>query len=132
MTNERPERLGNVECSKCRHFNGGILSQEDGLTSEQINDLINNIISLCSRNPALLAIVVLDGLININLKGKEATILDSHCPYYQPKLHRPNRPVSRNSAPLRHHTDTSIIYSDPTSDDEYVGYAANLPEPYGF
>ena len=115
MTNERPERLGNVECSKCRHFNGGILSQEDGLTSEQINDLINNIISLCSRNPALLAIVVLDGLININLKEQEVTIPDSQCHHYQPKLSRPNPPVAIGS-----------------SDDAYLGYGANLPDPYGF
>ncbi len=132
MTNERPKRLGDVECSKCRYFNGDILFQEDGLTSEQINDLINNIISLCSRNPALLAIVVLDRLININLKEQEVTIPDSHCPNFQPKLSRPNRPVLRNSAPLRHHSNRSIIRSGPTSADQYLDRAASQQDPYGF
>ena len=115
MTNERPERLGNVECSKCRHFNGGILSQKDGLTREQKSRLIKNIIFLCYKNPALLAGVVLDGSVYIDIKVQEVTIPDGHCHHYQPKLSHPNPPVTIGPGP-----------------DEYLGYAANLPEPYGF
>ena len=114
------------------YWGGDILFQGGGLTNEQKNDLIKKRIRLCCVNPTFLVIAVLEGLVNIDPKDRQVTIPDSDCPNFQPKLSRPKPPVLRNSGTPRHRTTEPIIYTPPTSDDEYLGYGANLPDPYGF